>query len=104
MPHATICAVLHDEEQTYGEVHARAEPVARSGKTGGGRGEDAEVVGLHGPRAEESWQREPCPPPAGEDGCSCVHVKNTQNGRGKKSISMQLARNYKLVTRTATAA
>ena len=46
--------MLHGKEQTLGEVHARAEPVARSGKTGGGRGEDAEVVGLLGPRAEES--------------------------------------------------
>ena len=62
--------MLHDKEQTLGEVHARAEPVARSGKTGGGRGEDAELVRVLGPRAEELGSAGPCPPPAGEDGCS----------------------------------
>ena len=53
MPHATICAVLHDEEQTHGEVHAHAESIAYGGSAGGGRGEDAELVRVLGPRAEE---------------------------------------------------
>jgi hypothetical protein len=51
---AAINLACHDKEQTQREVHAHAESIAHGGSACGGRGEDAELVRVLGPRAEES--------------------------------------------------